>query len=267
MEVYMSLFGSFTDCHCHAFWDLDDGVQTKEEALLLLRCAQKNGISEIFVTPHLISGGLYEPNISIIKDKLESLIRLRDEYGLTIRLKYGSEFRINDQCFGAIATKSYICYQNTNWILVEFTRGILDSKIIEESVMALKKQGINILIAHPERYFDSEKLAVEYCKHWHNLGCFLQINRTSLNGYHGVRADKISWRLISEGLAHIVASDAHQGEGRRECRIDDVYGMIERRIDKSVADTLCIINPRNLSMNQDFINIHVKRAWYKREVF
>ena len=260
----MSLFGSFIDCHCHAFWDCDDGVRTEEDALALIRCAQETGISEIFVTPHLISGGLYEPDLTLIKEKLENLIQSRDKHGLMLQLKYASEFRINSLCFDAIDSKKYICYQNTDWLLIEFTRGILDSKIVENAIFALKKHGLKLLIAHPERYFDSEKQAVDVCKRWQNMGCCFQINRTSLNGYHGERADKIAWRLVSEELAHIVASDAHQGEGRRECRLDDVYGMIYRRFGKITADTLCIVNPKRLSMNQDLINVQINRVWYKR---
>jgi protein-tyrosine phosphatase len=264
MEVLMSETEPFIDCHCHAFWDFDDGVRTKEDALELLRCAQRTGISEIFVTPHLIIGGLYEPDFDLIKSKLKRLIQLRDDNGLFIRLKYASEFRINALCFDAIESKSYVCYENTDWILIEFTRGIIDSEIIKNAVSTLSKNGVRILIAHPERYFDSEKQAVEKCRLWQSWGCFFQINRTSLIGYHGERADKISWRLISEGLANIVASDAHQGEGKRECRLDDVHAMLVRRFGRIAADTLCIENPTLLSQNKELLSISVYKAWWHK---
>lgn len=83
-------------------------------------------------------------------------------------------------------------------------------------------------------------------------------------GYHGERADKISWRLISEGLANIVASDAHQGEGKRECRLDDVYAMLVRRFGKIAADTLCIENPTLLSHNKELLSISVNKAWWHK---
>jgi protein-tyrosine phosphatase len=55
----MQTQGLFLDCHCHALWDFDDGVKTKDEALALLRCAHSTGIATIFVTPHLVSGGIF----------------------------------------------------------------------------------------------------------------------------------------------------------------------------------------------------------------
>jgi protein-tyrosine phosphatase len=118
----------------------------------------------------------------------------------------------------SIVAKRYVCYQDTDWLLIEFTRRIIDTRVIDDAVYELSRMGVNCLIAHPERYFDNEKQAVDTCKKWKALGCHFQINRTSLMGTHGSRADKISWRLVEEGFAHIVASDAHQGEGRRECR-------------------------------------------------
>jgi protein-tyrosine phosphatase len=254
----------FIDTHCHALWDFDDGVKSEDEALALLRVAHSTGIATLFVTPHKIIGGLYDPNIIEIKQKLEDLKKLSEENDLPLELKYSCEFRINEEAINAIVDRGFVCYQDTDWLLIEFTRRTIDSRIIQDAIYELDRIGVKLLIAHPERYFDNEKQAVDTCRKWQSWGCHFQINRTSLMGIHGERADKISWRLVSEGLAHIVASDAHQGEGRRECRLDDVYGMIERRFEQKIADQLCIINPSNLKNNQPLSTIEVKKAWWRR---
>lgn len=254
----------FTDTHCHALWDFDDGVKNKDEALALLRCAHSTGIATLFVTPHKIIEGMYDPTISEIEQKLSDLKTLSEEHELPIELKYSSEFRINEESVKAIIDKKYICYQDTNWLLIEFTRRTIDSRMIEDAIYELDRMGVKLLIAHPERYFDNERQAVLMCKKWQSWGCHFQINRTSLLGIHGERADKISWRLVSEGLAHIVASDAHQGQGRRECRLDDVHAMIERRYGKDTADDLCINNPQRLTNNEPLIDITIKKAWWRR---
>jgi protein-tyrosine phosphatase len=260
----MQTQGLFLDCHCHALWDFDDGVKTKDEALALLRCANITGITTIFVTPHLVSGGFFNPEKREIEEKLQDLKKLGTDNNIPIELKFACEFRINEEALESIVQKRYVCYQDTDWLLIEFTRRIIDTRVIDDAVYELSRMGVNCLIAHPERYFDNEKQAVDTCKKWKALGCHFQINRTSLMGTHGSRADKISWRLVEEGFAHIVASDAHQGEGRRECRLDDVYGMIERRFDQGTADTLCIENPTRLSKNMALLPISVKKSWWRR---
>lgn len=254
----------FVDSHCHALWDFDDGVKSKDEALALLRCAVSTGIVTLFVTPHLVKGGIYDPSAEQIKQKTLDLIDLKNEAGLDIELKYACEFRINDESMNAIVNRQFVCYQDTEYLLVEFTRRIVDSRLIEDAIYELRMMGVKPIIAHPERYFDSEVQAVDVCKKWLSFGVYFQINRTSLMGFHGEKADKISWRLLKEGFAHIVASDAHQGEGRRECRLDDVHAMIERRFGKITADVLCIDNPTSLKNNEDLISISVKKAWWHK---
>jgi protein-tyrosine phosphatase len=255
---------NFIDTHCHALWDFDDGAKSKEESLALLRVAYRTGIKTLFVTPHKITDGIYDPTREEIERKLNDLKILSEEHKLPLELKFACEFRINEEAINAIIERRFICYQDTDWLLIEFTRRNMKSQNVQDAVYELDRMGVKLLIAHPERYFDNEKQALDTCRKWQSWGCHFQINRTSLMGIHGVRADKISWLLVSEGLAHIVASDAHQGEGRRECRLDDVYGMIERRFEQKTADQLCIINPNNLKNNQSLSNIEIKKAWWRK---
>lgn len=254
----------FVDTHCHALWDFDDGVKTEDEALALLRCAIRTGIVTLFVTPHQVSKGVYDPTFEEIKRKTDDLIRLKDQHELPIEIKYACEFRINEEAMEAIIQKRFVCYQDTDFLLVEFTRRTIDLRLIEDAIYELRLLGIKPIIAHPERYFDSEKQAVEYCKKWQSWGAYFQINRTSLLGIHGEKADKISWRLVNEGFVHIVASDAHQGEGRRECRLDDVHASIVKRCGKITADILCIDNPQSLRLNEELKPISVKKSWWHK---
>ncbi|MDP3306601.1 MAG: CpsB/CapC family capsule biosynthesis tyrosine phosphatase [Erysipelotrichaceae bacterium] len=253
----------FVDTHCHALWDFDDGVKSMDESLALLRCAQITGIVTLFVTPHI--NGIYNPTQEEIKSKTQELIDLKNQNSIPIEVKYACEFRVSDESMQEIIDKKYVCYQDTDYLLVEFVRRIIDLRLIEDALYELKILGVKPIIAHPERYFDSERQAIDYCKKWLSWGAFFQINRTSLLGFHGERIDKISWRLVSEGLAHIVASDAHQGEGRRECRLDDVHGAIERRFTTSIADDLCIHNPKALSLNEELKQISVKKPWWHKK--
>ena len=48
---------NFIDIHNHFTWDIDDGMESKEQAILALEGAKKDGVRAIEVsTPHFIPG-------------------------------------------------------------------------------------------------------------------------------------------------------------------------------------------------------------------
>ena len=128
-------------------------------------------------------------------------------------------------------------------MLIEFTRTNVFSKLAHQAIEALQSTNKKILIAHPERYFDDVNEGIKTCKEWVNQGCYLQINRTSLIGVHGIYAEKIAHKLIKLGLAHVIATDAHESKGSRICRLDDIYFQIIKKYSQYQADMLFLINP------------------------
>ena len=47
-------FRGFTDWHCHILPDVDDGVQTMDEALQILGEYERLGVKEVWLTPHIM---------------------------------------------------------------------------------------------------------------------------------------------------------------------------------------------------------------------
>ena len=47
---------SFIDLHCHMAWDIDDGIDSREEAQRALQQAKADGIEKLAATPHFIPG-------------------------------------------------------------------------------------------------------------------------------------------------------------------------------------------------------------------
>ena len=48
------LLQGMTDCHCHILPGVDDGIQTMDEALRALQKMTELGVSEIWLTPHIM---------------------------------------------------------------------------------------------------------------------------------------------------------------------------------------------------------------------
>ena len=62
------IFKNFTDCHSHILPGVDDGVQTMEEALEILRLYEELGIKSVWLTPH------------IMEDMPNTTLHLRERY-------------------------------------------------------------------------------------------------------------------------------------------------------------------------------------------
>lgn len=246
---------SYIDLHNHCFAGMDDGVKTDEESLLMLNTALKSDIKLIYVTPHREPKGRYNPDNETVIQAWQHLKELASTHDLDIEIRYGEEFRIRTDSIELIKKNEVLGYMDTDYVLAEFTRTNAFSKLVMQAISAFQEQGRKILIAHPERYFDEVHEGVEYCRKWVSMGCYLQINRTSLLGVHGDYAEKIAHRLIKLGLAHVIASDAHEGKGVRVCRLDDAFFLVKKKYSLHEANMLFHTNPELLTQNKDLQSI------------
>ena len=80
------IFKNFTDCHSHILPGVDDGVQTMEEALEILRLYEELGIKSVWLTPHIMED---MPNTTL--HLRERYAELQATYSGPIKLHLASE--------------------------------------------------------------------------------------------------------------------------------------------------------------------------------
>jgi protein-tyrosine phosphatase len=83
------------------------------------------------------------------------------------------------------------------------------------------------VIAHPERseaVLDEPGLATAM----HERGWLLQVNATSVVGYHGTAIETAAWRLIESGSVDLVASDGHRTA--RPPHLDEAFRAVQARL-------------------------------------
>ena len=249
---------SFVDCHNHCLPNIDDGSKSVEESLEMLKQAVDSNIALVFVTPHSMPKSVYDPTLSEIKANLNILNELIIKHHLPIQIKYGSELRVNEHTLEFVYEKQYIPYEGTDYVLLELTRQNLHQGIVNEIIDELHFQQRKVLIAHPERYFTNKEDAIKQCQKWLKQGVYLQINRTSLLKDHHPQEREIAQTLFTQGLVHIIASDAHSATSRRVLRLDDIYEQVTSSTSKAVADCLLVENPKRLSENKELLLPNMK---------
>ena len=251
----------FVDTHNHAIWGIDDGVANEEEALQLLLSAQRSRVGVIFVTPHFIPRGLFEPSINQINEGTNKIRELAKKHQIDIDIRSGCEFRIGQDSFDAIDQRLYTPFEGTDYVLIEFTRSNVRSREVMDAIDELTVQGKIPIIAHPERYFEEISESREMVQRFRERGCVISVNRTSLLNIKRT-AYKVAWDLIDQGLAHIVATDAHHGEGARMCLLDDIYDLISTKYDQNIADMLFVTNPWHIVNNEPVDTVKItKKKW------
>ena len=243
------------DFHSHGCWGIDDGVKDEQEALLFLYTAQKSCITTLFCTPHMIPGGKYETRREDIYEAVERLRSLALRNKINIQIMMGCEFHLNDYALDWFNHQRIVSYEGTNLLLVELDKDKMNQRYVDDWMYEMSRDMTKIMIAHPERYFTSIEEMLTQAKEWIKNGYYLQVNRTSLLGLESPLISTMAWKLVKEGYVHIISSDAHRGEGKRICRLDDVYDKLTAKIGKKKADILFNENPSRILRNEELIRI------------
>ena len=60
------------DIHCHLLYGVDDGPASREESIMMLKEAKKQGISYIILTPHY-RHGMFDYHVQKILENYQDL--------------------------------------------------------------------------------------------------------------------------------------------------------------------------------------------------
>lgn len=235
------------DIHSHILYDCDDGSKSFDESIDMIKCAQKNGVTDIFLTPHYMEDG-YKSDKSIIYKKMDLLKKKIEEQGIDLKLYSGEEIFIFPTLAEEIDDK-IISLNSTKYVLVELPL-IEEINYIEDVIYNLLSKGCVPIIAHPERYLIAEKNFM-FIAELINRGALMQINVNSLLGRYGKNAEKIAKKMLKQNMVHFVASDAHSINGYN--MLSESLKCLRKLVDEKVFNEITYINQQKVINNEDII--------------
>lgn len=253
----------FIDIHNHCAWAIDDGAQNIDECRKILRLAEADGVKTIIATPHFIPGQIDLNHKSIVKSRLDDLNVLAEDFGINII--YGSEILLNRDFLEMINNNNFLTLGESKYILVEFDilSDLGDENEVEERLYEIILLGYIPIIAHVERYFKINSLDLNRIMKWIEMGCYIQVNRSSLIGLHGKKARKNAIILIKKGLVHVIASDAHSMESGRYCILSDAFQIVKKITNLNSVEILFFRNPMHIIKNEKLEKIK-KTSLFRR---
>ena len=193
------------DLHCHVLPGIDDGPKTLEESVALARAAAEAGTRIIVATPH-VSWRYPNESDTIARLTGELNERLSAE-GIALEVRPWAEIAMTRAREIEEQELQQLTIGKGPWVLLEppFSPVVTG---LEGVVGELNSAGHRVLLAHPERCpaFHREPRTLEALLRG---GALSSITASSLTGHFGGQVRRFARRLMSEGMVHNVASDAH----------------------------------------------------------
>ena len=195
-----------TDIHSHLIPSLDDGSQSMEESIHLIRSLHDLGYTKLITTPHIM-GDYYKNTSSGIRESFSQLKEEVQRQGINIEMEVACEYYIDDH-FMDLIEKDDILSFGDRYVLVE-TNTINYTEIVRKAFFNLGIAGYKVVLAHPERYYYLWKDFNRYYE-FHDMGILFQLNIVSLAGYYSHNVKKIAEKLVDAGLIDFIGSDLHE---------------------------------------------------------
>jgi len=197
---------NFVDIHNHILPGIDDGAQTLDDSLNILKGFRDLGIRNFVATPHIMQN--YYPNTPATIGKSLNLLQagLLKNNWKDISIEAAAEHMI-DANFDSLLEKKEVMPLRKNYLLVEMSY-LQPPLNFEEAIEKTKSHGYAPILAHPERYGFLHPQIRKYFK-YKEKGMLFQMNLLSLGNYYGNAVPKMVHKLLEEGLIDFAASDLH----------------------------------------------------------
>jgi protein-tyrosine phosphatase len=224
------------DIHSHVLPGLDDGARTIDESLEMLHLAAASGTTDIVATPHANSEFCFD-HAKVKKSFLE----LAEQSSSFISLHLGCDFHLSyENVSNALNNPSKYTINNTRYLLVELP-DLLTPSMVHQGLRQLIRANLIPVITHPERNV-SLQCKLDELMHWMADGSLVQVTAQSFLGRFGPIAKNISEKLMSKGLIHFVASDAHDCVDRMP-DLSEAYQYVSSRYGTEHANSVFTYNP------------------------
>lgn len=248
------------DIHNHVLVGVDDGPQSLDETIALLKQARAQGIKGIVVTPHHLHPR-YDNIFADVECGINKLQHNQQIKDLEIQLYAGQEIRITDQILDDIDQHKVKGINGSKYLLIELPSNSVPH-YTKNLLYEIQTKGFVPIIAHPERNKAIAK-DINLLYELINNGALSQITASSLTGELGKNIQKLSIQMLEHNLVHFVASDAHHSESR-PFSLDALFSTPKL---KNIESVINVLLDNNEAMIQDKSVVTGRPIEFKRNKF
>ena len=198
------------DIHTHLLFGVDDGPDSIEESVEMLKAAKAQGIHTMILTPHYRHGMFVYPN-KAIEENFAQLSRHAERIG--VKLHLGTEHHVNSRTIEYIETGRCRTLAGTHYVLAEY-KPETEFAYIKNSVQELLRYGYIPIVAHIERYMCMHTTFLKNVELLRELGVMIQVNANAVIGLDGGKIKRFVKKLLKNQYVDFIGSDSHDMKER-----------------------------------------------------
>lgn len=234
------------DIHNHCLPEVDDGADSLEDSLEMLRISERSGVGQIIVTPHYHYRRGHAPADKVC-EKIAFLNQCAKEQNIKVHLYSGNEIYYCHDIVQLLDEHMMLTMAESQYALIEFS----PSAAYEQMRNGLYKViagGYHPILAHADRV-DTLVDQIYQMDELIHMGVYIQINLRSVKteGSHAVR--KFVKTAVKNDMVHFFATDAHHASVRTPDTADDVK-YIQRKYGQNLLDLTMYENPMKVIKNE-----------------
>jgi len=196
------------DAHSHLIPGIDDGVQSVEEAVEVIRELYHLGFRKLTTTPHVMQEGF--PNTpETILGGLPAVQQALREQQIPVQLDAAAEYFLDEHFEKKITGGAQLLTIGDNYLFFELPF-LNKPPNFKEVIFELQSAGYKLILAHPERYaYFHDRQMRAYRQMREDMGIMLQLNLLSLVGAYSPVVKKVAQDMVNNKLIDITGTDVH----------------------------------------------------------
>ena len=237
------------DLHTHILPDWDDGAVDGTEAARMIEMARKDGISKICLTPHVFRQTQHGKGARGLKSRIHSFLKASNGNGM--EFFSGAEVHVHPDIISRIRQHG-LTINGSNYVFIEFPAESLPRGATDLVYRLLLDEFIPI-ICHPERnavFARSPEILYEMV----GQGALGQVTAKSITGGYGHKTQKAAEVFLRHGLVHLIASDAHNTNGRPP-RLSQAVKTASKWVGRARAEAMVTTVPAAILNNEHIPNL------------
>ncbi|MEG0075991.1 MAG: CpsB/CapC family capsule biosynthesis tyrosine phosphatase [Eubacterium sp.] len=250
------------DMHTHVLYGIDDGSQSIDDSVEMLKKAEELGFRGVVLTPHYMSYTNYVSRVNENRKRFKKLIDKLKEENMQIQLFLGNEICYEPDLIHRVDMGDFTTLNKSNYFLVETMRHDSNVEYVQNFLYRLQAKGYSTILAHPERYDfvrENPNILIDFME----KGTYIQANMLSLIGFYGSESKHTAEIMLKNNMVQFMASDAHRLRSY-ELMEDAIERAIEL-IGRKKFNKMMTVNPAIVLSNKGNIECNPKTYMPKKE--
>lgn len=226
------------DTHCHILPGVDDGSQSMETTLKMIKIAAEEGVTHMIATPHF-KKDRHNASPATIEKLVAEVQKLSDDNSLGLTILPGNEILFFSDMEEAFDEGKLTTMNHSDYLMIEFYPDD-DYSRIKRAVEMTQSLGLHPVIAHAERFAELRK-DISKIEELKNQGSLIQVNASSMVGEQGFGTKMFVKKLLKNELIDFVGTDAHHYE-KRAPHMEKCANYLESKVSAEYASAILYKN-------------------------